>query len=97
MAQFDYYRFEGGYLLDVQADVLDGLNTRVVVPLLPQDKAPRPARHLNPVVRIDRRPHVMMTQWMAAIPKSELTRRAGSLAQDRDIIKPALDFLVDGF
>ena len=40
MAQFDVYRNPRGtsrarYLLDVQHDVLSGLKTRVVVPLLP--------------------------------------------------------------
>ena len=37
MAKYDVYpNPEGaGYLLDTQTDLLDGLNTRVVVPLLP--------------------------------------------------------------
>jgi toxin CcdB len=35
MARYDLYRNEreGIYLLDVQADLLDHLNTRVIVPL----------------------------------------------------------------
>lgn len=38
MARFDVYlTSSSGYLLDVQADLLAGLNTRVVVPLLPLD------------------------------------------------------------
>ena len=42
MARFDVYRNpEGsGYLLDVQADLLSDLNTRVVVPLIPAELAP---------------------------------------------------------
>lgn len=45
MARFDIYENPAcpGYLLDVQADLLDGLNTRMVVPLLPMEAAPRPA------------------------------------------------------
>ncbi|MGX9573154.1 CcdB family protein [Mesorhizobium sp. f-mel] len=37
MARYDFYRrAEGdGYLLDVQADLLKSLNTRVVIPLMP--------------------------------------------------------------
>ncbi|CAM5429606.1 hypothetical protein TMEC54S_03045 [Thauera mechernichensis] len=37
MARFDVYRNSAGegFLLDVQADLLSHLNTRVVVPLLP--------------------------------------------------------------
>nr|WP_084591089.1 CcdB family protein [Desulfonatronovibrio magnus] len=39
MSRFDVYPNTGGYgsLLDVQADLLSHLNTRVVVPLLPVD------------------------------------------------------------
>ena len=40
MARYDFYQNteSDGYLLDVQSDILEGLNTRVVVPLMqPQD------------------------------------------------------------
>ena len=37
----------GGYLLDVQSDLLDDLNVRAVVPLLPQDDAPVAASRLH--------------------------------------------------
>ncbi|TJV52731.1 MAG: plasmid maintenance protein CcdB, partial [Mesorhizobium sp.] len=29
-----------GYLLDVQADLLEGLSTRIVIPLMPPNMAP---------------------------------------------------------
>jgi toxin CcdB len=37
MARYDVFAsgIEGGYLLDVQSDLLDHFKTRVVVPLLP--------------------------------------------------------------
>jgi toxin CcdB len=42
MAKFDVYRHRNGsgYLLDLQADILSGLNTRFVAPLLPLSDAP---------------------------------------------------------
>ena len=51
MARFDVYKNpEGsGYLLDVQASLLSDLNTRIVVPLLPQSSAPAAAAMLNPI------------------------------------------------
>lgn len=54
MARFDVYRNpEGdGYLVDLQADLLDHLNTRIVAPLLPVDRAPKPAATLNPVLNV---------------------------------------------
>jgi toxin CcdB len=99
MARFDLYENPSGdgYLLDVQTDLLRGLNTRVVVPLLPQELAPRPAGRLNPIFAIGSRRLVMVTQFLAAVPVSELTRPSGSLAPDDHQIIGALDMLFSGF
>ena len=58
MAKYDVYPNPGGggLLLDVQADLLDGLNARAVVPLIPLQAAPVPAKRLNPVFQIDEKP-----------------------------------------
>ncbi|WP_290686892.1 MULTISPECIES: CcdB family protein [unclassified Haematobacter] len=98
MARYDVYPNPGGagYLLDVQADLLDGLNTRVVVPLLPPNAAPLPARRLNPLFDIAEMPHVMVTQFMAAVPLTVLGRPVASLiARDTEITN-ALDMLLSG-
>jgi toxin CcdB len=72
MARFDVYAHRGGagFLLDVQADLVTQLNTRVVVPLLPQDAGPAPADRLNPVLEVQGAKVVMATQFMAAVPQS---------------------------
>ena len=57
-----------GFLLDVQSDLLNDLNTRVVVPLLPSASAPKPATRLNPAFDINGESVVMVTQFMAAVP-----------------------------
>ena len=99
MARFDVYRNAGGsgYLLDVQSDLLSDLNTRVVVPLMPVDQAPRPARHLNPVFEIENAQVVMVTQFLAAIPATELKRPLCGLQSAQDEIRAALDLLFVGF
>ncbi|WP_376689841.1 CcdB family protein [Wenzhouxiangella sp. EGI_FJ10409] len=99
MARFDVYRNAGGagYLLDVQSDLLQGLNTRVVVPLLPPEEAPQPARRLNPVLKVERTQVVMTTQFLAAVADSELGQAITRLEQDRDEITAALDMLFIGF
>ena len=53
MARFDVHRVAGGrgFLLDVQADHLSDLPSRVVVPLLPPSVALPAIRDLNPVLR----------------------------------------------
>jgi toxin CcdB len=86
-----------GYLLDVQADLLDHLNTRVVVPLLPIAAAPAPANTLNPVFQIEGEKVVMVTQFMAAIPAPILKLPVHNLADSRNDITAALDLLFQGF
>ena len=99
MPRFDIFKNGDGtgYLLDVQSDLLSGLNTRVVVPLLPITSAPSPAQRLNPVFGIEGQELVMATQYMAAIPEAELRSRIGSLAEKQDEISAALDMLLLGF
>ena len=86
-----------GYLLNVQADILQPFNTRVVVPLLPLGQAPKPAKTLNPLFDIDGVQHVMVTQYIAAVPGKELKSAAFSLAHRNDEIVAAIDFLFHGF
>lgn len=74
MARFDVYlTSSSGYLLDVQADLLAGLNTRVVVPLLPLDNAPKAAKHLNPIFDINNQAYLMATQFIIAIRWPQLS------------------------
>ena len=99
MARFEVYANPAGpgYVLDVQADVLDGLNTRIVIPLLPLAQAPAPAQRLNPVFEIGDEPCVMVTQFMAAVPRELLRSPVTSLlGQDSEIIA-ALDMVLVGF
>lgn len=98
MARFDVYpnRSEKGYLLDVQSDLLGGLNTRVVVPLLPRENAPNPAHRLNPVFVLEECEVVMATQFLAAVPDGELRTPIGSLERAGDDIRAALDMLFLG-
>jgi toxin CcdB len=99
MARFDVFVNRGGagFLLDVQADLITRLNTRVVVPLLPQDAAPTPADRLNPVFEVQGSNVYMATQFMAAVPQSELTMLVASLDRESDAIFSAIDFLHHGW
>jgi toxin CcdB len=64
MAEYDLFPDPAGtgYLLDVQCDLLEGLNVRAVVPLLPKGRAPIAASRLNPVFKIDGAAHLLMTE-----------------------------------
>ena len=99
MARFDVYRngADRGFLLDVQADLLSHLNTRVVVPLLACDGDLLSAKGLNPVFEIEGGGWVMATQFMAAVPSSLLKVSVARLDAFRAEITTALDMLFQGF
>ena len=99
MAKYDVHPNPGGggFLLDVQADLLDGLSTRVVVPLIPLQAAPVPAKRLNPVFQIDGQPHVMVTQFLAALPVSALKSPVANLKAQFAEVTLAIDMLIQGF
>ena len=81
----------------MQTDLLYGLHTRVVVPLLPEENAPRPARTLNPVFEIAGTGHVMATQFLSAVPASILRTAVGNLRDHSDDVTRALDMVFHGF
>lgn len=86
------------YLLDVQADVLSSLATRVVVPLYRAGEAePRPMVRLTPRLRFQDRDLVAMVPEMAGVPRRSLGKAIGDLASCRDEILGALDLLLTGF
>lgn len=99
MPRFDVYLAPGkeGLAVDVQADLLAQLNTRVVVPLMPVESAPVPAKTLNPQFEIDGRAYIMVTQYLAAVPLRLLGKPVSSLSRRRDEIVSALDLLLQGF
>jgi toxin CcdB len=99
MARFDVYapRDQDHLLLDVQADYLCGLDTRLIVPLRRPEAAPMPARRLNPVFDIGGETYVMTTQYSAAVRVRDLGRRVSSLAAEADAVRDALDMLLVGF
>ncbi len=99
MARFNVYRNpEGrGFLLDVQADVMSHIDTRIVIPLLPLADAPKPANTLNPLFLFDGEQYSMVTPFMAAYPAKALKNPICSVAERRDEIAAGIDLLLQGF
>lgn len=97
MARHDVFPADSGYLLDVQSDILDGLNTRAVVPLMLPADAPKPARRLNPAFAIDSVRHIMVTQYLSAVPAAILVAPIANLGEHHGEITEALDMLFQGF
>jgi len=103
MAQFDVYLNPNAatrkfipYLLDVQADLLDTLATRVVVPLILAEEMGLAAKHLNPQFKIKGVAVVMSTAELAGVPNRSLGDKVTTLKSKRDEIIAALDMLFTG-
>ena len=99
MARFHVYRVRGetALALDVQADLLDQIKTRVVVPLIPLTPDMSPIARLNPVLSVLGQSFLMRTQALVAFPVSELTDDVADLSNHQDKINSAIDFLLQGF
>jgi toxin CcdB len=99
MARFAVYDNPdgAGRLLDVQADILSTLRTRVVVPLLAPPDAPAPAQRLNPVFNVDGDRLIMVTQYIATVDVAALGAHLGDLSEHHTAIVAATDMLFQGF
>lgn len=105
MARFDVYPNPGShanttpYLLDVQSDLLDGLGSRMVIPLRSLEhfaKVKLPKR-LTPVLTIEGKDFLLETPKMGAVPQRILKSPVTSLADEQAPITAALDFLFQGY
>lgn len=84
------------YLLDIRANLLSDLQSRVVVPLVPREGFGRPITRLHPVFSIENRAVVMVTHLAAAVRRSSLGKVVVSLRDDREAIPNAVDVLWSG-
>ncbi|WP_067733143.1 CcdB family protein [Novosphingobium naphthalenivorans] len=98
MAQFDLHRLANGHglVLNCQSDLLDHIDSRFVVPLLPVKQAPPPVTRLNPVFQVDGADYVMLTQSAGAIRRRDLGPAVASLADRHVEIVDAIDVLLSG-
>lgn len=105
MARFDVYSNPGShakttpYLLDVQSDLLDGLDSRLVIPLRSLKHFPKVtlSSRLTPVLTIEGDDFLLETPKMGAVPQRILKSPVTSLSLEQDRIIAALDFLFQGY
>ncbi|MGD7035533.1 CcdB family protein [Methylotuvimicrobium buryatense] len=85
------------YLLDIQSNLLDELRTTVVIPLCPTNLAGKAAiTKLCPILKIDDRSFIVLTQQIAGIDRKYLGKEICDLSQYRSEIIAALDFIISG-
>jgi toxin CcdB len=105
MARFDVYATPGRhadstpYLLDVQSDLLDGLDSRVVIPLRRRERFPAVplADRLTPTLSIAGAEFILETPKMGAVPRRALGAPLLSLAAEQERVTAAMDFVFRGF
>ena len=83
-------------VVDCQSNLLDQIDSRFVVPLVPRTEAPQIAQRLNPVFEIAGAEHVLLTQAAAAVRRRELGAVVASLSERSFEITGALDVLISG-
>lgn len=103
MPQFNVYKNRNAdsratypLLLDIQANLLDALQTRIVVPLTKLTANKKALQGATPVVVIDGEQYLLMTPQLAGVAARELGPLVASIADQRDIITAALDFVFFG-
>ncbi len=84
-------------LLDIQSNLLDTLQTTVVVPLAKYESHKQKLLgHLTPILTVEDIDYLMFTPQLAGISKKELGKEVCSLTGKRTEIIDAIDFLLVG-
>ena len=104
MARFDVFnnpdvaeRAHTPYFLDVQNDHIDGLESRVVIPLRDQQAFGPRARDLNPQLEVAGALLILDTAALGAVPLNALRRPVMQLSAGRDEVQAALDTLFGSY
>lgn len=87
---------ERPYLIVLQSDLVAGLRSTVVAPLVPR-AAMDGASRLNPLITFDGSEFWLAIHELFAVDRRGLGQPVGSAADQRDKVIGALDFLFTGF
>ena len=103
MSQFDIYQNPNPaskkkfpYLIDVQANLLSHLSTRIVIPLMLSSKIKHPIKHLMPHFSIEEISVTLITSELTTVSTRILNKKIDSLQHKRNEIIAAIDFLFTG-
>ena len=104
MARFDVFanpdvseRPDTPYLLDVQNDYINGLETRVVIALRPEATFGPRAHNLNPLLLVADENLVLDTATLGAVPLAVLRQPVMRLSQGIEAVQEALDTLFGAY
>lgn len=103
MSQFDLYANTDKdtqktypWFIEVQTDLLDTLNSRMVIPLTRLAQNTAWPKKLCPIMKIGGKSYVLLTHQMTSISTTWLKKKERRLDGYRDEIISAIDFLITG-
>jgi hypothetical protein len=101
--QFDVYpnpvtaaRTIHPYVVVLQSEAATNSTETIVAPLVLRSRLPTVAGRLLPIVALDDREYVVVTQALVTLPLADLKRRAANLAKYRGPLLGAIDLLFFG-
>jgi toxin CcdB len=101
VARFDLFRVNSRripLMVDVQAEILGDLASRVVIPLRVVDQAEElPLPRLKPVLVIGDQSYLLLTTDIGTQPIHWLGKPVGNIKEHHETITSAMDFLFQGF
>ena len=103
MAQFVIHQYKNSkstvpYLLDIQNDFLEDLETRLVIPVYPATVLQgKRLTKLTPVIEIEGVQYILMIPELATISKKYLGVAILNISQHRTMVLSAIDLMVTGF
>lgn len=98
LAQYDVYSIAGSsdLFLELQANNVQGLSTKIGAPLIIKGRFDRPIHRLQPELDIGERTYTMLTRHIFSIPAADLKEPRANLVASDYRITSALDLLFHG-
>jgi toxin CcdB len=84
------------YLLDIQSNLLEDLETTTVIPLTKIQTVTKKFTKLTPIVEVHGTKHLAMTQQIAGLDRTLLGKPVDDLSMYRFAIVDAIDFIISG-
>lgn len=104
MSQFFIYRNDNKnskkiypFFIDVQSDLVQGLNSRIVMPFsLSKETKNLNVKNLCPVFEVEDKKYILLTHQITTVPVSVLKKEVGDFSKFRNEILGAIDILLTG-
>jgi toxin CcdB len=98
MAQYDVFAIAGSndLFLELQANRVQGISTRVGVPLVRKAPSDKPIPRLQPTLVVRGQVYIMLTQHIFSLPAADLRERLDNISGEDYRITSALDLLFHG-